>query len=403
MDSATIKQEMEKTKVSLQKVSDYGHQNLREGLIRSFSLLGGLEFLIKPGSKIFVKINHLSPPSLPDEAIVTHPDFTREVLRLLLDLNCDITVGDDIHSKDQDGFLISGYRNVCNGLGIRLLNLREQGFREVECDGQILKKAFISPVVLDAEYIINLPKLKNHSFTFYTGAIKNMYGIIPHGLRCSYHRQFIKNEIFSQMLVDIFSCAQPHLNIMDAIVAMEGEGPSAGKPKNVGLIIASSDAVALDAVAVRIIGTDPLLVPSIVCGEERGFGTAQLENIEILGEKIQDIAIKDFKPSTIATGLIKKRVPAFMHAYIQDQLIMIPEVFQKNCTSCGECADACPTGAARLHKEDERARIDKHLCIHCMCCHEVCHFHAIDLKQKTVGRLFRSMSSAYKRIMSLLS
>ncbi len=392
---------MKKTIVSLQAVPDYDKIKIQKGLVQCLSNLGGLEAMIKPRSKVFVKINHLSPPSKPDEAIITHPSFTKEVLCLLMDLDCDITVGDDIQSGKKDGFLISGYRKVCDELGVRLLNLKEQGFREVKCDGKILKKAFISSIVLDTDHIINLPKLKNHSFTAYTGAIKNMYGTIPHGLRCSYHRRFYKNEIFSQMLVDIFSCAPPHLNIMDAIIAMEGEGPSAGKPKNVGLILASSDAAALDAVAVWIIGLDPMQIYTIADAAERGIGKADIENFEILGEKIQDRVIKDFKPSAIAIGLMKKKIPAFLHAYLQDQLILIPEVSEKNCTACGECVDVCPTGAAQLQAENDIATIDKAYCIHCMCCHEVCRFHAIDLKQKAFGRLFRSVTSTYRKIMSL--
>jgi uncharacterized protein (DUF362 family)/Pyruvate/2-oxoacid:ferredoxin oxidoreductase delta subunit len=394
---------MEKTKVSLQKVPDYDRRNIQKGLNRCFSLLGGLEALIEPGSNVFVKINHLSPPSQPEEAIVTHPSFTKEVLRLLLDLGCNVTVGDDIQSKNQDGFLISGYRRMCDELGVRLLNLKEQGFREVECDGEILKKAFISRAVLDSDLIINLPKLKNHSFMTFTGAIKNMFGVIPHGLRCSYHRQFYKSEVFSRMLVDLFTCARPHLNIMDAIIAMEGEGPSAGKPRNVGLVLVSPDAVALDAVAARIIGLDPKRIRTIANAADRGLGRADLERIEILGEKIHDIEIKNFKPSAIAAGLIEKKIPAFLHAFIQDQLILTPKVSRKDCTACGQCANVCPTGAARLQDKEASAEIDKSRCIHCMCCHEVCRFHAIELKQKAFGRMFRTVSSAYKRIMAALS
>lgn len=394
---------MKKAKVAIQRVPDYEPRNIRKGLIQCFSFQGGLESIVKAESKVFVKINHLSPPSSPEEAIVTHPSFTREVLKLLLDIGCDITVGDDIQAKNQDGFLMSGYRKVCSELGVRLLNLKEAGFREVRFNGEVLKRTFISPVVLDADYLINLPKLKNHSFTAYTGAIKNMYGIIPHGLRCSYHRQFFNQEIFSKMLVDIFSCARPHLSIMDGIVAMEGEGPSAGKPRSVGLILASSDAVALDTAAVRIIGLDPMKIDMIVHAAERGLGTADFANIEIFGEKIRDIGVGNFKPSAIASGLIKKRLPAFLHAFIQDQLILIPEVLRNRCTACGECVDACPTGAAQLQPEDDKAKIDKDRCIQCMCCHEVCRFHAVGLKQKFFGRLFRAVSSAHKRIMSLLS
>lgn len=388
-------------KVSLRKIQNYQSYGLHRALTQTLSLLGGLENIIKPGSRIFVKINHLSPPSMPEEAIVTHPAFTEEVLLLLKEIGCTMTVGDDIQSKQKDGFLISGYRELCNRLGIRLVNLKEKGFRRIDFEGRVLEKAYISPVVLDADFIINLPKLKTHSFTIFTGAVKNMYGIIPHGLRSRFHRQFFKNEVFSQMLVDIFSCAPPHLNIMDAIVAMEGEGPSAGRPKKVDLILASLDAVALDAVASKIIGLDPLQILTTKYADQRGLGIGQLEKIEILGERIQDIRIKDFRQSSIAIGLIQKKLPAFLHALVQDQLILLPEIIRKRCTACWECVDICPAGAAQ--KQDNAAKIDGSICIHCMCCHEVCRFHAVRLKQKFFGRAVRGMTKTYKKVISLFS
>ncbi len=392
---------MEKVKVSVRRIQDYKSEQIHQALVDSLSLLGGLESIIKPGSKIFVKINHLSPPSVPEEAIVTHPLFTKEVLLLLKDIGYTITVGDDIQSKQRDGFLVSGYREVCTELEIPLVNLKETGFRRFDLEGEMLKKTYISPLLLDSDFIINLPKLKTHSFTIFTGAVKNMYGIIPHGLRCSYHRQFFKNELFSQMLVDIYSCAPPHLNIMDAIVAMEGEGPSAGNPKNVGLIFASPDAVALDAVSSKSIGLDPMDILTTKFADERKLGTGQLEKIEILGEGTQDIQVKDFKQSAIATGLIRKKIPAFMHAFVQDQLVLIPEVHKKRCTACWECVDICPVGAAQ--RQESAAQIDKSLCIHCMCCHEVCRFRAVRLKQRTFGRLVRGVTTLYKKVISYFS
>lgn len=392
---------MTESKVSVQKVSSYDSELIRRALLKNLELLGGLGHIIRSHSRVFIKINHLSPPSPPEDLIVTHPVFTKELLRLLLENGCDVTVGDDIQCKSGDGFMISGYRKICKDLGVRLVNLKEFSFREIACHGQVLTKTFISPLVLESDFLINLPKLKTHSFTALTGSIKNMYGIIPYGLRCSYHRKFDKSETFAQMLVDIFSCAPPHLNIMDAIYAMEGEGPSAGSPNKVGLILASSDAVALDAVATKITGLDPMHVNTTAISAHRGMGVADIAHIELLGEKIQDIAVNDFRHSAIATGLIKKKIPAFLHGFIQEQLVLTPRILQKKCTDCMECVDICPTGAARLI--ERRPRVDKSRCIHCMCCHEVCRFHAIKMGQRPMGWLLRKMAAFYKKAMSLLS
>ncbi|UCE41867.1 MAG: DUF362 domain-containing protein [Candidatus Aminicenantes bacterium] len=392
---------MPKTKVSIQRVPSYESEAVRLALLKNLEFLGGLDQIVRPKSRVFVKINHLSPPSPPENMIVTHPIFTKELLILLLDLGCEITVGDDIQSNKEDGFHVSGYRKICAELGVRLVNLKETGFREIACQGQILNKAYISPLVLDSDFLINLPKLKTHSFIAYTGAIKNMYGVIPHGLRCRYHRKYEKSEIFCQMLVDIFSLVPPHLNIMDAIYAMEGEGPSAGSPKKVGLILASFDAIALDSVATKIIGLDPMQIHTTTNAAHRKLGTAQMDEIELLGEKLQDVEIKDFKQSAISVGLIRKNLPSFLHGFIQSQLVLIPRVLPKQCTACKECVDICPTGAAQML--EGKARIDKSGCIHCMCCHEVCRFHAIKLGQRPLGRILRQMTAIYKKILSHFS
>ena len=392
---------MKKARVSIVKQADYNSTEIHEGLKKSFSYLGGLENLIRPGSRVFVKINHLSPPSPPEKAIVTHPVFTKEVLLFLKQLDVTVTVGDDIQSKEEDGFLISGYRQICDELGVRLLNLKEEGFREVSCRGELLKKVFISPLVLEADFILNLPKLKTHSFTVFTGAVKNMFGVIPHGFRHRYHRQFIKNDVFSQMLVDIYSCVPPHLTVMDGIVAMEGEGPSTGNKKKMGVIIASEDAVAVDAVASKITGFNPMNIYTTQDAHERGLGIGRIEDIEIAGEKIQDVEVKDFKHSAVAIGLFRRKLPSFLYAYIQNQLTLIPEIITKKCTACLECVNICPRGAAK--PGEDSVRIDKNLCIHCMCCHEVCRYQAIKLKHRPIGKIIRGLSFLHKTIVSLFS
>jgi len=226
-----------------------------------------------------------------------------------------------------------------------------------------------------------------------------MFGIIPYGLRLNYHRQYIRNDVFSQMLVDVFSCVPPHLTIMDGIVAMEGEGPSAGKSRKIGVILASQDAVAVDAVASKIIGFNPMNIFSTQNAHERGLGIGKIENIEITGESIRDVEVRNFKHSAVALGIMRRKIPSFLYAYIQEQLMLTPKVSVKKCTACMECIDICPRGAAKLHNNS--ARIDKTLCIHCMCCHEVCRFQAIKLKQRPLGKIMRGAAFLYKKVKSL--
>ncbi len=381
------KQDSPKSVVALARCASYDRSDILSALQLLVKNLGGLQSTIKPGSHVFVKINHLSPSSPPERAILTHPAFAREVIALLLDFGAKVTVGDDIQSSPGDGFSRSGYCSLCSELGVRLVNLKEAGFREVEVRGELIKKAYIARPVLEADAMVNLPKLKTHSFTVFTGAIKNLFGLIPHGLRLHYHRQFIRNEVFARMLVDLFSCVPPQLNIMDAIVGMEGEGPSSGYPRKIGLVLASRDAVALDAVATQIIGLDPLGVPTTAIAHTRKLGVGDLRQVEILGPSLEEVTISGFRHSVAAVSLFRRWLPSFLYAYFQEQLVLVPEVEPRICQVCQECVRMCPRQAIGL--VDGSAFIHKADCIHCLCCHEVCQHRAIRLKQRFLGRLIR--------------
>jgi uncharacterized protein (DUF362 family)/Pyruvate/2-oxoacid:ferredoxin oxidoreductase delta subunit len=389
-----------KARVAVSRCASYDHHDLSLALRRVLDGLGSLNSLIKQGSRVFVKINHLSPASAPERAIITHPAFTREVLRLLIDLGSEVTVGDDIYSRQPDGFLKSGYQAVCSELGVRLVNLKETGFVEVAVPGKVLKKTYIARPVLEADVILNLPKLKTHSFAIFTGAIKNMYGVIPHGLRLAYHRRFVRNDVFSQMLVDLFSCVPPHLNIIDAVVGLEGEGPSAGSPKKVGLILASQDAVALDAVAAQVVGYTSVAIYTTVFAHERGLGLGDVSQIEIAGERIEDVAVSDFRHSAVAISFFRRWLPSIVYAYLQDQLALIPEVRREACEACLECMSICPRRAIRL--VDGAACIDKASCIRCLCCHEVCQHRAIKLNELPLGRMLRKGEAVFRKAGAIL-
>jgi uncharacterized protein (DUF362 family)/NAD-dependent dihydropyrimidine dehydrogenase PreA subunit len=388
-----------KTAVAIVPVDHYIPDRISAALQKGLDLLDGLPSLIRPRSKVFVKINHLSPASAPERGIITHPVFTGEVLKLLKDMNCVVTVGDDIQSSPSEGFHLSGYREVCHSIGVRLVNLKEAGFQKIDLDGTRLKTVYISRLVLEADSIVNLPKLKTHSFTVFTGAIKNMFGVIPHGMRIQYHRRYSRNDLFSEMLVDVFSCARPQLTIMDGVVAMEGEGPAAGRCRATGIVVAGPDGVAVDAVASHIIGFNPMSILTTSDAHRRGLGQGQLSQIDVLGEKLDHVRITDFKHSAIATGPLRRKIPSLVYGSIYDYLALIPEVLPERCTGCLECIGICPAGAAK--KREEKAWLDQALCIHCMCCHEVCRFGAIRVRKRTLGRLIHHGETLVHRIRSL--
>ena len=384
-----------RSRVSVVRCPGYESRELSSSIVTALDLIGGIESVLKPGSKVFVKINHLSPGSAPERAIVTHPLFTREVVRLLKDLNMDVTVGDDIQFEGEDGYLVSGYREMCREMGVRLINLKSEGFREVLCPGgQAIPSVHISAAALDADGIIDLAKLKTHAFTAFTGAVKNMFGVIPCGLRLKYHNRFPRNEVFSRMLVDVFSCLPPVLTLMDAVTAMEGLGPSGGPPRSVGLVLAGRDAVAVDAVAQSIIGFGPDDILTTRYAAERGLGTARLDSIDVVGERFQDVRVDGFRKAAFPVGLLERKLPSAIYAFVSGRLILLPEVAADKCNGCQECFKVCPADAVRM--EDGKARILKKPCIHCLCCHEVCRSNAIKLRQRLLGRLVRFFSSVFK-------
>lgn len=386
---------MNRSIVAVVRAHNYDKAEIRSAVAAALAKLGGVAALVKPKAKVFVKINHLSPPSLPERGIITHPEVTAAVLTLLQDVTPHITVGDDLHPSTPDGFEVSGYRAMCQYLGVRLINLREEGFRRVNAPGEILKGIYLAHSLLEADVIVNLPKLKTHSLTLFTGAVKNMYGVIPGGLRVIYHGQHKDPSEFSRLLVDVFAAARPHLTIMDGVLAMEGAGPANGRLRELGVIIASQDAVALDAVASRIIGIEPSAVGTTRYACERGLGISSLDGIEVVGTPVGSVAVSDFRLPPIPAGEIVGHAPRFLTQWITRQLAVRPHVVLKRCVGCAACARICPTGAATV--TGGKARIDRRTCIRCMCCHEVCRFDAVSLRRSFLGRLLHPTIRAGRR------
>jgi uncharacterized protein (DUF362 family)/Pyruvate/2-oxoacid:ferredoxin oxidoreductase delta subunit len=367
---------------------------------RSLELLGGTGAFPDAGAKVFVKINHLSPHAPPERAISTHPAFLREVLRVLLEKRVSVTVGDDVNFGRHEEFLATGFREVCAELGVALVNLREAGFAKVPISGALLDSVYIARPVLEAGFVLNLPKLKTHSFTLFTGAVKNFYGVIPFGSRLDGHRRFVRNEVFSRMLVDIFSAVPRQFTIMDAVVGMEGEGPSSGAPKKIGLIISGADGIAVDAIASSLMGYDPFRIFTTSEAHDRNLGVGDPARIEVLGEDPAAVRVDDFRPSSAASLLFRRGLPSSLYAYVSGELTLTPEVLPDKCTDCGECLQSCPAQA--IHLVGGKPRVEEAGCIHCLCCHEVCGHRSIRLKQRPVGRIMRGGSRMVAGVKKLL-
>jgi uncharacterized protein (DUF362 family)/Pyruvate/2-oxoacid:ferredoxin oxidoreductase delta subunit len=389
--------QMAKAKVSIVRASEYDYAELSTAVKHSIELIGGLRGLINPGSRVFVKINHLSPASPAERGIVTHPIFVEAVLKLLKSSGAGIIVGDDIDYDSRDGFLVSGLREACHRAGVTLINLKEAGFVEIDCHGKLLEKVYVSKVALDADVIVNLPKFKTHSLTIFTGGVKNMYGVIPHGLRIRFHGEYPGAESFSQVLTDIFAVVKPQLTVMDGVNAMESEGPASGSLVKLEAILASYDAVALDAVAATIIGLAPMDIYTTRYASERGLGIGSFPHIEVLGERLEDIVVTGFRLPAGATSALTRRAPRALSRRLLEQTSMRPRVVKSHCTACRECERVCPVSAISV--SGKTAKIDYRVCLHCLCCHEVCHFDAIRLWRPVSGHLLDCLVKTWQRLM----
>jgi ferredoxin len=245
-------------------------------------------------------------------------------------------------------------------------------------NGKIMKSIKTIKPVLEADKIINIPKIKTHMMTVYSGAVKNFFGIIPGSYKAEYHLKFENKMDFADLLIDICSFSKPVLTVMDAVVGMEGYGPTAGNPKKVGLVLASVNPYELDDVAARIIGLKPTEVPTIIKSRERGLLG---DEICIAGPPIEEVLVKDFKKPTrqYEFNFYNILLPKFLRKRLERFIKPRPVFKTKQCKSCGACLRSCPPGAIKMENGKPVVKLDQ--CIRCFCCHELCNYEAIKIKK----------------------
>lgn len=367
--------------VALLGCKDYSEKNVRKAVLKSLDLLGGIEKFVSPGQKVLLKPNMLAAAKV-EEAVCTHPAVVKAVIEIVRAAGGIVTLGDSPATGSAEKVADkNGIAKVCMDMGVPLIDFNHP--KEVLCpNGQVCKRFIIDKAVLEADIIISLPKLKTHGLTFFTGGVKNLYGCISGKEKAQFHLRMTDHEDFSKMLVDLYSVIKPTLTIMDGIIGMEGAGPRSGTPRDIGVILASTSAVALDAVATQVIGLNPLDIPTTKFALVRKVDIEQINDIRILGEQIDEFIIKDFRQSSAFKNFTL--IPRPVVSFLQNRLVAKPIITDK-CIGCGVCRDCCPPKVIKI--DNKKAVISYDNCIRCYCCQELCPHNAIVLKRGRLGRL----------------
>ena len=316
----------------------------------------------------------------PESGIDTHPELLRAVIKILKEIDCSVSVGD---GPSVWGNQIENVEEVYRRSGTEKVCLQEQ-VSLVKFDKRRWRKSFPLTTALDeCDYLISLPKFKTHDFTILTGAIKNLFGLVSGTYKTELHKKYSAPEAFANILVDIYEEARPALNIIDGIVAMEGDGPATGgRLRNTGLLLAGSDAVAIDSILALIMGSRPSDILSTKFAAERGLGTLDINAIQVLGEQLEDVIEEPFKLP--ATSLARK-LPRPIIELARKLIHFYPKVDYKNCILCEACVKACPVQVISV--KSNRINIDYSGCISCFCCQEACPASAIKVKKSVLAKL----------------
>jgi uncharacterized protein (DUF362 family)/NAD-dependent dihydropyrimidine dehydrogenase PreA subunit len=385
------KQQSMKSKVALINCNSYDISEVRKAVSRGMELIGGAGSFVNPGEVIVLKVN-LLVGEVPEKCVNTHPAVFRAVAELFASEGAILKYGDSpgfgtTHAAAKK----SGIADVAEEMNIEMADFKDG--REIFYEeGLQNKKFFIANGILDSDGVISMPKLKTHALERFTGGIKNQFGCVVGMRKGEFHVKLPDATEFAKMLVDLNNFVRPRLYIMDGIMAMEGNGPRGGTPRQMNVLLFSTDPVALDATASRLINLNPLYVPTTLIGGKTGSGTFKEEDIEILGDKLDNFICMDFNVERIPVKTLKKNK---MVSFMKNRLVSKPFIISEKCTQCGTCVQSCPVDGKAVNWDNgdhtKPPVYDYKKCIRCYCCQEMCPESAIILKDPIiikVGKIF---------------
>ena len=329
----------------------------------------------------------------PEEAATTHPEIAAAVARLVKEVGGIPIIGDSPGGLFTERALKGVYR-TCGMTAVAERDNIELNYNVGETEvshpeGKIIKNLTVMKVLEEVDAVINIAKLKSHGMTMYTGAVKNLFGVIPGTCKAEYHLRMKKLDDFADMLLDISTYVKPVLSVMDAVVGMEGQGPSAGDPRKIGAILASTSPYALDTVCVSLVGINPDLVCTIKRAQARGY-CSNINHVSLLGDSLEQLRINDFKiPSHKHVGFIEQYFGenSIIAGFINNHFGPKPVFDYQACIGCRDCEKNCPPKAIAMVNGKPAVNLKE--CIRCYCCQELCPQKAVGIKRNWLFQIFR--------------
>ncbi len=369
------------SKVALVSCPDYAAECLEPALDRALSLLGGLKSYLGPGQRVLIKPNLLSS-SPPEKRVTTDPALLRAVTKRVLDLGARPFIADS-PALDSARRVSErcGAAEVARELGVELAALGRPVRTRVP-EGGRYQSLELSRDALEADAVINLPKLKTHSQMLLTLGVKNLFGTVVAQRKAEWHLMAgADRENFAALLLDIWRTVRPALTILDGVWGMEGLGPSNGQPRHCGLLAASPDALALDLAVCRLLGVPLRRLPLWRAAGQMGL-CGEAEAAELVGDEPERLAVPEFMlPELGSTDIL----PRLLSGWSRRHLVSKPVQDPARCQGCGKCVAICPASALTL--ADERLGFDYDRCIRCYCCQEVCPEDAIGFSRGLLARV----------------
>ena len=375
--------------VALAACEGYEDPAVEAALRQAVDAIDGLSF-VKPGLRIVVKVN-LVTAMKPDTAATVHPSVVCALVKLLRERGAEVVLGDGPGGIYSAGYLRVVY-DVCGmrraeEFGAKLnddFSVQEGAYPEAAKAKHFPYTAYLGK----ADAIIDLCKLKTHGMMGMTCAIKNFFGSIPGAKKPEFHYMFPRPEDFADVLVDLYEYSAPRLCICDAVVGMEGNGPTMGTPRPIGCLIAAKNGHMLDAVAAGLIGLSPEEIPTLQRARKRALLPEELSSIAVYGDAKQ-FAVPDFKTvpaqSDVFFHVLGDGLPGKVVDFIVGRILTpFPKLAPALCIGCGKCAQACPAKAITMKRG--KPQINRSVCIHCFCCQEFCPKGAMKVGRTWIGK-----------------